>query len=203
MTNTGSCWLKGSQLIIGFIVITGCLVTPSGFCSECKVLCVSPVFTVLSTLPRDPLKKKEGKEKGGGKKKVFAVCKHSHSPLTKPFYLLHFTAGTWGHSETKANSLQDPCTHAKSQQVLPLRVFSTWMGLRTSLPRFRGSCKNCELPRPLSMLKPGTAARAGLSAWGDLWGQWQWCCATRQGTGSSLLLQRTPTSPTLQFQQQN
>lgn len=80
MTNTGSCWLKGSQLIIGFIVITGCLVTPSGFCSECKVLCVSPVFTVLSTLPRDPLKKKEGKEKGGGKKR-YLLFANTPTPL--------------------------------------------------------------------------------------------------------------------------
>lgn len=68
--------------------------------------------------------------------KLFTVCKLSHSLLTKAFY--HFLDKSWdkGAQETKVSWLQE-FLHArvKSQQVHPLRAFSTcwhFMGFRAS-----------------------------------------------------------------------
>lgn len=152
MTNTGSHRMKGGSLKTGFIVISGCLVTPSGFCSECKVPNTILVFTVLIMPACGYLKQTQA-----------VCCLPSHS-LTKAVYPLldkSWDSGAWqGGGQLTPRSLRG---HVKSWQVHSpwcLARFSLLWGSEHRSPDFNRSCKNCSWPG-LCLLAPRTGTSAG------------------------------------------
>lgn len=159
MTNTGSRWLKGSQLVIGFIVIIGCLVTRSRFCSECKILCIIPVFTACCHVITW---RKEGKKK---KKRKYLLFANTPTPIWQRHFLFHALklghGGTANRRSAASRILARACTKLVDSPSKAIWHFPVWCGVQCIAPDFSGSSDNCKVPRPLFILKSGTGRKAG------------------------------------------
>lgn len=175
MTNTGSRWLKGSQLVIGFIVIIGCLVTRSRFCSECKTLCIIPVFTACCHVITW---RKEGKKK---KKRKYLLFANTPTPIWQRHFLFHALklghGGTANRRSAASRILARACTKLVGSPSKAIWHFPVRCGVQCIAPDFSGSSDNCKVPRPLFILKSGTGRNAGA------------VCLTQGGGSNGAMLQ--------------